>query len=172
MPVGVPELWPLLSPWVAVLQPFCCTWLWFAALLKSVCLLKSCKWNAQRGHSLSTHLLVSGLSRPQEHFSLIKTEARQCDGCMGSFDDSQQVPPPAPKTLWACNKYPPPHVSEPLVKTVEKRIEHFSKCLEVSVKQPPCLHGSKALHKAKCYIYSQGYLRNQRTWPPQTQPIS
>lgn len=30
----------------------------------------------------------------------------------------------------------------------------------------------KALHKAKCYIYSQGYLRNQRTRPSQTQPIS
>lgn len=42
----------------------------------------------------------------------------------------------------------------------------------VSVKQPTCLHDFKALCKAKCYIYRQSYLRNQRTWPPQTQPIS
>lgn len=41
----------------------------------------------------------------------------------------------------------------------------------VSVKQPTCLHDFKALCKAKCYIYRQSYLRNQRTWPPQTQPI-
>lgn len=54
----------------------CCTWLRFAALLKSVCLFNSCKWNAQRGQCPSTHLLVTSLSRPQRHFCLFQTEAK------------------------------------------------------------------------------------------------
>lgn len=73
------------------------TWLWFVALLK-LCLFNSCKWNAKGGQCPSTHLLVSGLSRPQSRFCLIQTEAKLWGKCTDNFDDRQQ------------QSFTPPHI--------------------------------------------------------------
>lgn len=74
---------------VVHLLPCRYTWLWFVALLK-LCLFNSCKANAKGGQCPSTHLLVSGLSRPQSRFCLIQTEAKLWGKCMDNFDDRQQ----------------------------------------------------------------------------------
>lgn len=105
----------------------CCTWLRFAALLKSVCLFNSCKWNAQRGQCPSTHLLVSGLSRPQRQFCLIQTEAKQWDGCMDTFYDRQQFPPQPLKKKKTWSAINASKVSGPLKKKKEsKGVVRFS----------------------------------------------
>lgn len=143
------------------------TWLWFVALLK-LCLFNSCKRNAKRGQCPSTHLLVSGLSRPQSRFCLIQTEAKLWGKCMDNFDDRQQqsFTPPTPFSIKGKGPWISCKCRWTFKRNECKSVEHSSKIrdLGVPVRQWPCLHGSKV----KCYIYSQGYLTNQRTWPLQT----
>lgn len=127
----------------------------------------------QRGQCLSIHLLVSGLPRLQSQLCLIQIEAKDWDGYMDSLTDSiffPHTPRWNKKKVFVSNNVPKD--TEPL-QNGEGKTYFFKKGGSgVSVKQPTCLHDFKALCKAKCYIYRQRYLRNQRTWPPQTQPIS